>query len=114
MKRLLVIMLLIGGAFVIGYKVMTGRLPWVALSDEEQEVLAFRQEFNRIRQLWQTAGRTQALGVDASSQVDDPLARLERLEQALADFTPRLKTTEAKLQADSLRGEMATFKAEMR
>ena len=114
MKRFVLIVLLIGGAFVGGYKMMTGRLPWVALSEEEKQVLVLREEFGRIRQQWQTAGRTQALGVDASSQVDEPLAKLETLERALAFLTPRLKSTEAKLQASDLSHEIATFKSEMR
>ena len=67
MKRLLVVVLLVGGVMVGGSYLMTGRWPWVALSPEEQQVAALRESLGRIRQQWREAGKTQALGVDASA-----------------------------------------------
>ncbi|HEY3401426.1 MAG TPA: hypothetical protein VGK03_12415 [Geothrix sp.] len=114
MKRILVVILVLSGVLIGGHYLMTGRLPWVALSDEEQQVVALREEFDRIRQQWRQAGQTQALGVDASSQSDSIPDRLEQLDRTLAELTPRFKTYEAKNQATTLRREIATFKSEMR
>ena len=114
MKRILAVFLVVAGLFTGVYYVMTGRLPWVALSQEEQQVIALGEEFQRARQQWQAAGRTQALGVDASSQIETPLATLDRLDQELADLTPQLKSTEAKNRAPILRREIAAFTSEMR
>jgi len=114
MKRILTVFLVVAGLFTGGYYFMTGRLPWVALSQEEQEVIALGEEFQRARQQWQAAGQTQALGVDASSQVEAPLATLERVERDLEALGPRLKSTEAKNRATILRRDLAAFKSEMR
>jgi hypothetical protein len=114
MKRLLAVALILGGALVGGSYLMTGRLPWVALSDEERQVAALREAFDEARRQWQAAGRTQALGVDASSQIEAPLARLDQIDRDLAELVPRLKTLEARNQAASLRRDLATFKAELR
>ncbi len=114
MKRILTIFLVVAGLFTGGYYFMTGRLPWVALSQEEEQVIALGAEFQRAREQWQAAGRTQALGVDASSQVESPLATLDRIDRELADLTPQLKSTEAKNRATILRRDIAAFKSEMR
>ena len=114
MKRFLGVFLVLAVALTGGYYYMTGRLPWVALSQEEQQVIALGEEFERARQQWQAAGHTQALGVDASSQVETPLATVERLELELAGLTPQLKTTEAKNRATILRRDIAAFKSEMK
>ncbi len=114
MKRLLVIALLVGGVMVGGSYLMTGRWPWVALSPEEEQVAALRDNLGRIRQRWREAGKTQALGVDASSLSDDLPTQVDRLDQAVADLQPQLKTTEAREQAVLLRRDIATFRAEMR
>ncbi len=95
MKRLLVIALLVGGVMVGGSYLVTGRWPWVALSPEEQQVAALRDTLGRIRQRWREAGKTQALGVDASSLSEDLPPQVDRLDQAVADLQPQLKTTEA-------------------
>ena len=114
MKKLLVLLLVLGAVYVGGSYVMTGRLPWVVQSEEDRQVSALREDLSRIRQQWQAAGRTQALGVDASSQVDGTLAQLERLDKDLTELLARIKTTEARNQATSLRQEIATFKRGMR
>src|SRR5664279_2249594 len=114
MKRLLAVLLVLGGAFVGGSYLMTGRLPWVALSAEERQVADLQEVLVHVRQQWKTAGRTQALGVDASSQIEAPLARLEQLEKDLTELAPKLRTPEARKQAQSLRQEVAVFKSEMR
>lgn len=114
MKRLLAVVLFVGAVMIGGSYLMTGRLPWVALSPEEQQVLALREEFDRAREQWQAAGRTQALGVDASSQVEAPLATLERIERELDHLGASLKSTEAKNRATILRRDLAAFKSEMR
>jgi len=114
MKRLLIVLLVLGGAFVGGSYLLTGRLPWVVLSAEAQQVADLQEVFVHIRQQWKSAGRTQALGVDASSQIEGPLARLEQLERDLAELAPKLRTPEARKQAQSLRQEVAVFRSEMR
>jgi len=114
MKRLLVVVLVLGGALVGGSYLMTGRLPWVALSAEEQQVEALRESFSLVRQQWKTAGRTQALGVDASSLTEGPLANVERIDRDLAELIPKLKTVEARNQANQLKREVTTFRSEMR
>ncbi len=114
MKRLLVVLLVLGGAFIGGSYLLSGRLPWVALSAEGRQVAELQEAFSHIRQQWKTAGRTQALGVDASSQIEAPLAKLEQLERDLAELAPKLRNSEARVQAQSLRQEIAVFKGEMR
>ncbi len=114
MKRLLLVVLLVGGAIIAGSYFMTGRLPWVALSEEEQQVAGLREQFDAIRRQWNQAGKTQALGVDASSVSDDLPGRLDRLDQTVADLIPRLKTVEARNAATFLRRDIATFRSEMR
>jgi hypothetical protein len=114
MKRLLIVLLVLGGAFLGGSYLMTGRLPWATLSVEERQVADLQEAFVHVRQQWKSAGRTQALGVDASSQIEGPLARLEQLEKDLAALAPVLRTPEAQKQAQRLRQEIAIFKSEMR
>ncbi|GLH72917.1 hypothetical protein GETHLI_14190 [Geothrix limicola] len=114
MKRLLAVVLILGGVLIGGSYLMTGRLPWVALSEEEKQVAELREAFGLIRQQWQTAGQTQALGVDASSQIEGPLAKLEQIDKDLEALMPRLKTYEARNQAKQLRHDIDTFKAEMK
>ena len=114
MKRLLLVVLLVGGVMVGGSYLMTGRWPWVALSPEEQQVAALRESLGRIRQQWREAGKTQALGVDASSLSDDIPTRLDRLDQEVEALLPQLRTTEAREQAVLLRRDIATARAEMR
>ncbi|WP_257305441.1 hypothetical protein [Geothrix campi] len=114
MKRILTVFLVVAGLFTGGYYFLTGRLPWVALSEEEQQVIALGEQFQRARQQWQEAGRTQALGVDASTQVETPLATLERVDRELEELAPHLKSTEAKNRATILRRDLAVFKSEMR
>ena len=48
MKKLLLILLL-GGACLGGYYLKTGQLPWTALSHEEEQVAAIREEFGLVR-----------------------------------------------------------------
>lgn len=114
MKKLLVVLLVLGAAFIGGSYLLMGRLPWVTISAEERQVGDLQEAFVHVRQQWKSAGRTQALGVDASSQIEGPLARLEQLERDLTELAPKLRTPEAKKQAQSLRQEIATFKSEMR
>jgi hypothetical protein len=115
MKKLLLILLVLGGAVIGGSYLMTGRLPWETLSPESQQVLELREEFNLVRQQWKQAGRAGSIGgVDTGSITEVPLEKLERLESALAVLLPKLKTTEARVQAAGLRKEIATFKSEMR
>ena len=114
MKRILGVFLFVAAAFTGGYYYMTGRLPWVALSEEEQQVIDLGEQVARARQQWVAAGRTQALGVDASSQVETPIATLERVERELDELTPRLKSTEAKNRATILKRDIAAFKGDMR
>ena len=113
MKKLLMLIVL-GAAGIGGYYAMTGRLPWVALSAEEVQITELRDELGVIRQQWKQAGRAGSFGVDTSTVTDVPLEKLQRLEAALATLTPRLKTPDARKQAEQLRRDLLTFKAEMR
>jgi hypothetical protein len=115
MKRLLLILLVLGGAGVGGYYLAYGRLPWEALSGEDQQVLVLREQLSRIRQQWAQAGRAQALGpMDTGSMVEGPLAKVDQLERDLEELAPKLKHPQAKVQAANLRQEIATFKMTMR
>lgn len=113
MKKLL-LLLLLGGACLGGYYFMTGRLPWVVPSPEEQQVAALREEFGLVRQQWKQAGRAATFGVETSSVTETPLAKLETVERTLEDLTAKLRTPEAKLQAGALRRDISIFKSEMR
>ena len=114
MKKLLLILLVVGGAFVGGSYLLTGRLPWVAQSVEEQQIGELREEFSRACQQWRQAGRAGSFGMDTGSLTDSPVAKLDDLEKTLAELTPKLKTSEARLQAGKLRRDIAAFKSEMR
>ena len=114
MKKLLLILLVLGVAGVGGYYYAYGRLPWVDPSPEEQQISALKEDFARIRQQWAQAGRTQAVGVDAGSQVDGVLARLDKLDLELEDLSARVKSTQVKIQASNLRTEVAAFKMNLR
>ena len=113
MKKLLLILLL-GGACLGGYYLKTGQLPWTALSLEDEQVAAIREEFGLVRQQWKQAGRAGAFGMDTSSITDVPLAKLETLERNLEELSPKLKTPKAKFEASTLRREITSFKSEMR
>ncbi len=114
MKKLLLVLLVIGGAVVGGSYYLTGRLPWVELSAEERQIGVLREEFSLACQQWRQAGRAGSFGMDTSSMTDGPVAKLEQLEKTLAELTPTLKTSEARLQAGKLRRDIAAFKGEMR
>ena len=114
MKRLLLFLLVIGGAIIGGSYYLTGRLPWVELSVEEQQIALLRGEFSLACQQWRQAGRAGSLGMDTSSMTDTPVAKLEQLEKSLAELIPTLKTSEARLQAGKLRRDITAFKGEMR
>lgn len=114
MKKLLVLLLVLGGAYVGGTYALTGKLPWVEVAPEAKQVADLRAELTRVRQQWQQAGRAATFGMDTGSLADAPLARLEQVELSLEALTPKLKTPEAKQQAGALRRELTAFKSELR
>ena len=113
MKRLLFVLVLVG-ACLGGYYYMTGKLPWVDLTPEEQQVAELRNEFNQLRQQWKQAGRAATFGADTSTMTDKPVEQLEQVEKDLEVLMSRLKTPAAKQQAAVLRMDIASFKSEMR
>jgi len=114
MRRFLILLIVLGGAGTAGYYYLYGRLPWVSLSQEEQQVAAVRAEFDVIRQQWKQAGRAATFGMDTSSVTDTPLAQLERTEKTLADLEPGLQSQKARDQAAQLRMDIRAFKLTMR
>ena len=114
MKRILVLILVLGGAGIGGYYYATGRLPWVDMSPEELQVSALREEFEQIRQQWRAAGRAATTGMDTGSITDVPLARLEQLDRNLTALNAKLKTPEARNLVGALRRDRNTFKSEMK
>lgn len=114
MKKLLLLILVLGGLGIAGSYVLNGRLPWVTLSEEAQQIAALREEFSAACQQWQQAGRAATFGMDTDSVTDAPLARLARVEASLAELTPKLKTSEARTKASRLRQDIAAFRREMR
>ncbi len=114
MKTWILALLVLGVVGTGGYYATTGRLPWVEPSPEEMQVAALRAEFKGVREQWKQAGRAAALGTDASGASETALASLDRLDGALADLTPTLKTTSALNQANSLRSELAAFRSGLR
>jgi hypothetical protein len=113
-KRWLLIILVLGGACVGLYYQQTGRFPWTERSPEELQVVALREEFSMVRQQWKQAGRAATFGMDTSTITERPLEKLEHLERSLADLEPRLRSSEARTQAGTLRAELAAFKAGMK
>lgn len=113
MKKLL-LFALVAGACLAGYCYRTGALPWAELSPDEQQIAGLREDFALVRQQWKQAGRAATFGLDTGTITDSPLAKLEKLEGALADLLPRLKTPEARAKASALRQDIASFKREMR
>lgn len=97
-----------------GFYYATGRLPWVAVSLEEQQIAELRGEFHLVRQQWKQAGRAGSFGLDTGTITEVPLAKLERLEGALAGLLPKLRTNAARGQGELLRWDIAMFKSEMR
>jgi hypothetical protein len=114
MKKFILLALVLGGVGTGGYYLTTGRLPWVSLSEEEQQISALRADLGRIRQQWAQAGKAATFGMDTGSMVEGPLAQLEQLDKAVSDLTPRLKTAEARNQAQSLRQDIEAFRSKMR
>jgi hypothetical protein len=114
MKKFIMFALVLGGVGTGGYYLATGRLPWVALSEEEQQIAALREELSRIRQQWAQAGRAATFGMDTRTMAEGPLAQLEQVDKAVADLSPRLKTAEARTQAQSLRQDIEAFRSKMR
>ena len=114
MKNLLLLLLVLGVVGTGGYYQMTGQLPWAALSPEERQVADLRADFNTVREQWKQAGRAATSGMDTSSITDTPLVRLEQMEKALAELTPRLQSQEAGRKANQLRQDIAAFKRTMR
>jgi hypothetical protein len=114
MKRLLLVVLVLGAAFIGASYYATGRLPWVAQSPEEAQVAELREAFSAIRQQWKQAGRAGTFGMDTSTVTDSPLAKLEALEASMSSLAPRLNTPEARNQMTVLRREVAAFKSDMR
>lgn len=114
MKKLLLLVLVLGGLGVAGSYILNGRLPWVTLSTEEQQVASLREEFSTACQQWRQAGRAATFGMDTDSVTDAPLARLARVEASLTELTPTLKTSEARTKASRLRQDIAAFRREMR
>lgn len=113
MKKLLFVLLVIG-ACIAGYYYTTGKLPWVEMTPEEQQVAALRQEFNQVRQQWKQAGRAGTFGLDTGTLADKPMEQLEEIEKGLDLLMGRLRTPAAKHQADLLRLDITAFKSEMR
>jgi hypothetical protein len=114
MKKYLVLLLVLGGVGTGGYYYTTGRLPWVALSAEEEQIIGLRLEFDNIRQQWQSAGRAQSFGMETTSLADAPIENLSRLEKTLAALLPKLKSAEARNLAGSLRRDITAFRSTMR
>lgn len=114
MKKLLLLILVIGVAWIGITYLSTGRMPWQSISAEEQQVIDLRMELGTIRQQWASAGRASTFGMDTSGITDAPVEKLQRLEQRLKDLNARLKTPEARNLAGALQRDIATFKSEMR
>ena len=114
MKRLLIILLALAGLGTGGHYLAYGRLPWVDPSPEEVQVAGLQTELGELRRQWKQAGRAAVFGADTSTITDTPLARVQRLEGALAELEGRLTSPRARDQAARLRQELETFKAGMR
>ena len=114
MKRLLLILLMLGAVVIAVSYSRTGRLPWVDASPDEAQVESMRAAFTRIKEQWRQAGRSQALGVDASASAEDLQNRLTRLEADLSELAPRLKSVRAREEAAVLQRDISTFRSEMR
>lgn len=113
-KKLLLLALFIGVLYVGATYLSTGHLPWVTLSPEQVRLEEMGQDLERIRAQWAAASRAGSFGMDTGSTADQPLAQLDRLEKALADLTPKLKTDETRAKAASLLREVKTFRSQMR
>ena len=114
MKRLLIILLVLGGLGTGGYYLAYGRLHWVDPTPEELQVAGLKTELGELRQQWKQAGRAAVFGADTGTITDTPLARVQRLEGALAELEARLTSPRARDQAARLRQDLASFKATMR
>lgn len=114
MKKLLLLVLAIGVAWIGISLLSTGRMPWQSISPEEQQVIDLRMDFESIRTQWASAGRAATFGADTSSLADAPVEKLQRLEQRLKDLNSRLKTPEARNLAGALQRDVATFRSELR
>jgi hypothetical protein len=114
MRNLLLLVLVLACAGIGGYYYAYDRLPWEEASPEDQQISALKDDFTRIRQQWAQAGRTQGLGVDAGSQTEGVMARLDKLDRDLEELSPRVKGTQAKVKLSNLRTEIAAFKMSMR
>ena len=114
MKKLLLFLIVAGGIGLGVNYYMTGRLPWVEPTPEEQEVDRLQQEFAVVQAHWKEAGHAAVFGADPNSAVDPAVEEFQKIETSLAEVTPRLKSREAWLKAEQLRRDLANFKEEMR
>jgi hypothetical protein len=114
MKKLVLFLLVAGGLGSGVYFHLYGRLPWQPPSADEQQVEALREAFGQARQHWQAAGHTAAFGIDASSLADPAIAELERIQAGLDEVAPQLSSRPARIKAEQLRRDLASFKASMR
>ena len=114
MKKLMILVLLLGGGIGVYYSI-NGQLPWTAATDEEREVAQLRETVRVAFRQFQQAGRAAGLsGIDTTNTAWDCASKLEQAEKELAVLRPRLKSARAKKAAANLIDEIASDKQQMR
>lgn len=114
MKKLLLVILLLGGGLG-AYYVINGQLPWSTLSEDERQIAQLRETVNAAFRQYQTAGHAAGMsGVDTTGLASDCMDKVEKAEKELEALRPRLKTAGAREAADKLTAEIADVKRRMR
>jgi len=114
MKKLLFLLILLMGGAVTIYYFATGEMPWVAVSEEEQQVIQLRSTVRTAYSQFQQDGRTASLsGIDTSGMASDCMSKIEQAEKDLEALRPRLKTVRASTTASQLASEIAYDKKQM-
>ena len=113
MRKLILFLILATGMGTGVHYSLTGRLPWMTPSPDEQEVETLQASFNSLCQQWKQAGHVAAFGADPTTATDATVAELDRIETTLAGLAPRLQSRQAQVRAERLRQDLAAFKAGM-
>ena len=117
MRTLIFIIVIAVVGFVAYNFLTTGELtliPSGSLSSDEQAVRELRDEFVEGQKQYRQAGRAVAMsGVDATADVEDFLADLDRLYAEAKRLKPKLTSQPAKRDLDRLIREIAVYRGDV-
>lgn len=115
MKKILLLLLIVGGVYGVNHYLNHGSLPWSTTSGEEQQVAQLKEEAESVFRQYRQAARAAAISsVDTSSLAVDGLSKLEKVAKELETLRPQLQTSAAEEAAAKLADEIASYRSQMR